>query len=135
MVENTNKKYSRAKWWNYFYSYLVMRYTINANKLKAIARMNEHEDMRIECDIFLSLAFSYWLVGDCQLDIVENTNKNIRVTCYETTFILTVCTRNTINANKLKAIAPMKKHEDVDIECEFFFYLLHSLTDYWEITS
>jgi hypothetical protein len=27
-----------------------MRYTINANKLKAIARMNKHKDMRIECD-------------------------------------------------------------------------------------
>jgi hypothetical protein len=48
-----------------------------------------------------SLTFSYWLVGDGQLDMVENTNKNIRVTCYETTFILTLCIRNTNQRCKL----------------------------------
>ncbi len=50
MVENTNKKYSRHKGWNYFYSYLGVRNTIDARKFKAITRMNEHEDMHTECD-------------------------------------------------------------------------------------
>ncbi len=53
--KNRNKKYSIRELWNYFYSYLGMRNTRDAHKAKAIAHMNEQEDIHIKCDtpIFL----------------------------------------------------------------------------------
>jgi 2-C-methyl-D-erythritol 4-phosphate cytidylyltransferase len=101
MVNNTNKYYCPC-----------MINMIVAHKLKSVARTNEHADMHIECNtVFFSLAFSYWLVGYYQLDMVNNTNK-----------YYCPCMINMIVAYKLKSIARTNEHGDIHIECNTVFF-------------
>lgn len=78
------------KLWNDWYTYLIVKNMIVAHKLKAITRTNEHDDLHIECDaiVFFSHPFSFVLVENYRLNVMKNKNKNIRILCPETTFIL-----------------------------------------------
>ena len=109
IVENRNKKSSSHELWNYFYSYPGMRNTRDAHKAKAIAHMNEQEDIHIKCDtaifLFCSLLFSSWLVGNYQLGMVENRNKKYSSHELWNYFYSYLGMRNTRDAHKLNAIA------------------------------